>query len=120
VLEPIVESIFDVNSFGYRPGKSAHDAIAVTRTRCWQYDWVVEFDIKDLFDNIDHKLLMKALRRHCDCKWILLYVQRWLEAPLQNCDGSIILRDRGTPQGGDGTFKLRIINPCSTFPRCLT
>jgi RNA-directed DNA polymerase len=100
VLEPIVESIFDVNSFGYRPGKSAHDAIAVTRTRCWQYDWVVEFDIKGLFDNIDHKLLMKALRRHCDCKWILLYVQRWLEAPLQNCDGSIILRDRGTPQGG--------------------
>lgn len=78
-LEPILESIFDENSFGYRPGKSAHDAIAVTRTRCWQYDWVVEFDIKGLFDNINHDLLMKALRHHCDCKWILLYVERWLK-----------------------------------------
>lgn len=97
-LEPILESIFDENSFGYRPGKSAHDAIAVTRTRCWQYDWVVEFDIKGLFDNINHDLLMKALRQHCDCKWILLYVERWLKAPLQNSDGNIMMRDKGTPQ----------------------
>lgn len=100
VLEPILETIFDENSFGYRPGKSAHDAIAVTRARCWHYDWVVEFDIKGLFDNISHDLLLKALRRHCNCKWILLYVERWLKAPLQNSDGNILLRDKGTPQGG--------------------
>jgi RNA-directed DNA polymerase len=100
VLEPLLEPIFDENSFGYRPGKSAHDAIAITRTRCWKYDWVVEFDIKGLFDNIDHNLLMKALRYHCDCKWILLYVERWLKAPLQNPDGSTVMREKGTPQGG--------------------
>jgi RNA-directed DNA polymerase len=100
VLEPLLDPIFDENSFGYRPGKSAHDAIAVTRKRCWEFDWVVEFDIKGLFDNIDHELLMKALRHHCDCKWILLYVERWLKAPLIDTEGNIILRDKGTPQGG--------------------
>ena len=100
MLEPMLEPIFDENSFGYRPNKSAHDALAITRQRCWKYDWVVEFDIKGLFDNIDHELLMKALCHHCDCKWILLYVERWLKVPLQNIDGSIITRDRGTPQGG--------------------
>lgn len=100
LLEPILEPVFDENSFGYRPGKSAHDAIALTRTRCWQYDWVVEFDIRGLFDNIDHALLMKALRHHCDCRWILLYVERWLTAPLQQQDGGLTARDRGTPQGG--------------------
>ncbi len=100
ILEPMLEAIFDENSFGYRPNKSAHDAIAVTRTRCWKNDWVVEFDIKGLFDNIDHNLLMKALRQHCNCKWILLYVERWLKVPLQNKDGSLVTRDKGTPQGG--------------------
>jgi RNA-directed DNA polymerase len=99
-LEPTLELIFDENSFGYRPKKSAHDAIEVTRTRCWKYDWVVEFDIKGLFDNLDHKMLMKALRHHCDCKWILLYVERWLVAPLQDKDGNVTMRTRGTPQGG--------------------
>ena len=100
MLEPLLEPVFDENSFGYRPRKSAHDAIAVTRMRCWEYDWVVEFDIKGLFDNIDHKLLLKALRYHCDCKWILLYVERWLKAPLQDREGNIDMRDKGTPQGG--------------------
>jgi RNA-directed DNA polymerase len=99
-LEPILEPIFDENSFGYRPGRSAHDAIAITRKRCWRYDWVVEFDIRGLFDNIDHDLLMKALRHHCDCRWVLLYVERWLKAPLKQCDGSLMARDKGTPQGG--------------------
>lgn len=84
ILEPLLEPVFDENSFGYRPGRSAHDAIAITRGRCWKYDWIVEFDIKGLFDNIDHALLMKALRHHCDCKWILLYSERWLKAPLQD------------------------------------
>lgn len=100
VLEPILEPIFNENSFGYRPNKSAHDAVAITRQRCWKYDWVVEFDIKALFDNIDHDLLMKALRQHCKNKWILLYVERWLKAPLENKEGKLIARDRGTPQGG--------------------
>jgi len=100
VLEPMLEPIFDDDSFGYRPKRSAHDAIAITRERCWKYDWVVEFDIKGLFDNIDHTLLLKALRKHCDCKWILLYVQRWLTAPMQDKGGNLIARSRGTPQGG--------------------
>jgi RNA-directed DNA polymerase len=99
VLEPRLEPVFDEDSFGYRPGRSALDAIAVTRKRCWYYDWVVEFDIRGLFDNIRHDLLMKALRRHCDCRWILLYVERWLKAPLRQQDGSLVTRDRGTPQG---------------------
>lgn len=98
-LEPILESIFDENSFGYRPGKSAHDAIAITRTRCWKYDWVVEFDIKGLFDNLNHNFLMKALRHHCDNKWILLYVERWLKAPLED-KGNRTIRNQGTPQVG--------------------
>tara|TARA_A100000171_G_scaffold41456_1_gene42271 strand:- start:781 stop:1749 length:969 start_codon:yes stop_codon:yes gene_type:complete len=100
LLEPILDPIFDDNSFGYRPRKSAHDAIEVTRTRCWQYDWVVEYDIQGLFDNIDHQLLLKALRHHCDCKWILLYVERWLTVSLQTQEGTLIVRDKGTPQGG--------------------
>jgi RNA-directed DNA polymerase len=100
VLEPILDPVFDDNSFGYRPGRSAHDAVAITRQRCWQYDWVVEFDIKGLFDNIDHELLMKALRHHCKIRWVLLYVERWLKAPLQNSSGEFIPRDVGTPQGG--------------------
>lgn len=100
VLEPLLEPVFDDNSFGYRPGKSAHDAIAITRKRCWQFDWVVEFDIRGLFDNIDHERLLKALRHHCRCRWVLLYVERWLKAPLQLADGSCTPRDKGTPQGG--------------------
>lgn len=100
VLNPILEPVFDENSFGYRPGKSAHDAIAITRKRCWRYDWVVEFDIRGLFDNIDHDLLMRALRHHCNCRWVLLYAERWLKAPLKQPDGSLSERHKGTPQGG--------------------
>lgn len=100
VLEPQLDPLFDEDSYGYRPKKSAHDAIAVTRKRCWENDWVVEFDIKALFDNISHDLLMKALRKHCDCKWVLLYVERWLKAPLQEQNGMIVERNQGTPQGG--------------------
>lgn len=100
MLEPILEPVFDEDSYGYRPGKSAHDAIAVTRKRCWRYDWVVEFDIRGLFDNIRHDMLMKAVRRHCDCPWMLLYIERWLTAPLKQQDGSLTARDQGTPQGG--------------------
>jgi RNA-directed DNA polymerase len=99
VLEPILEPVFDEDSFGYRPGRSALDAVEVTRKRCWYYDWVVEFDIRGLFDNIRHDLLMKALRHHCDCRWVLLYIERWLKAPLRQQDGSLVARHKGTPQG---------------------
>ncbi len=100
VLEPQIDPHFHADSYGYRPGKSAHQAIEVTRKRCWWHDWVLEFDIRGLFDNIDHGLLMKAVRRHTDCKWVLLYIERWLTALMQNEDGSLCRRDRGTPQGG--------------------
>lgn len=99
-LEPKVEPHFYEDSYGYRPGKSAHQAIDVTRQRCWRYDWVFEFDIRGLFDNIDHELLMKAVRKHTDCKWTILYIQRWLTAPMQMQDGALKARETGTPQGG--------------------
>jgi len=100
VLEPILEPVFHEDSYGYRPERSAHDAIAVVRTRNWEYDWVVEFDIKGLFDNIDHDLLMRALRKHCQTPWVLLYVERWLKAPMETHEGELIERTKGTPQGG--------------------
>jgi RNA-directed DNA polymerase len=99
-FEPLVEPIFHPDSYGYRPGKSAIDAVRVTRTRCWRHDWVLEFDIKGLFDNIDHELLMKAVRKHTDCPWVILYIERWLTAPFQMKDGSRKERISGTPQGG--------------------
>lgn len=99
-LEPILEEYFHSDSYGYRPGKSAREAIGVARQRCWRYDWVLDLDIKGFFDNIDHDLLMRAVRKHTDCKWVLLYIERWLKAPAQLADGSLINRDKGTPQGG--------------------
>ena len=99
-LEPELEPHFHEDSYGYRPGKSAHDALAQTRKRCWRYDWVLDLDIKGFFDNIDHELLMRAVRRHTNCKWILLYVDRWLKAPVQLLDGSLQQPQKGTPQGG--------------------
>ncbi len=99
-FEPVVEPCFLPDSYGYRPGKSAINAVAVTRERCWRYDWLIEFDIKGLFDNIDHELLMRAVRKHTDCKWLLLYIERWLKAPFQMQDGRIVERNTGTPQGG--------------------
>lgn len=100
VLEPLLDPIFDEDSYGYRPNRCAHDAIAITRRRCWRYDFVIEFDIKGLFDNIDHALLIKALKKHCNCKWVLLYVERWLKAPMQDKEGNIVARTSGVPQGG--------------------
>jgi group II intron reverse transcriptase/maturase len=100
MIEPIVDPVFHEDSYGYRPGKSAKQAIAETRKRCWQYDWVVEFDIKAAFDQIDHALLMKAVRSHIKDDWILLYIERWLTAPFETADGVSLPRTRGTPQGG--------------------
>lgn len=99
-LEPKLEVHFHEDSYGYRPGKSAIDAVGVARQRCWRYDWVLDLDIKGFFDNIDHDLLMRAVRKHTDCKWVLLYIERWLKAPVQVGDGTLIPRDKGTPQGG--------------------
>ena len=100
MFEPTVEPAFLPDSYGYRPGKSALDAIETTRKRCWQYSWVLEFDIKGMFDNIDHELLLRAVRKHTECKWMILYIERWLKAPLQLTDGTLVERTRGTPQGG--------------------
>lgn len=100
VIEPILDPIFLADSYGYRPNKSALDAVGATRERCWKYDWVLEFDIKGLFDNIDHELLLRAVRKHITCKWALLYIERWLKAPMVQEDGTTIERSRGTPQGG--------------------
>jgi len=99
-MEPEWEPHFHEDSYGYRPGKSAIQAVGVTRKRCWRYNWLLEFDIKGAFDNIDHELLMKAVKTYTTERWVLLYLQRWLEAPFQQKDGSIIRRERGTPQGG--------------------
>ena len=100
VLEPEVERVFHPDSYGYRPGKSAHQALARARERCWRNDWVVDLDIKGFFDNIDHTLMMKALRRHTQENWVLLYVERWLKAEVALPDGRREARVRGTPQGG--------------------
>ena len=99
-IEPNIEPHFLKDSYGYRPNKSALDAVGVTRGRCWRYDWVLEFDIKGLFDNIPHDLLLKAVRKHVSCNWALLYVERWLTAPMCLPDGITIQRDTGVPQGG--------------------
>ena len=100
VFEPGVEPYFHPDSYGYRPGKSALQAVGVTRQRCWQYDYVLEFDIKGLFDAIDHTLLMRAVDKHTDCRWVRLYIERWLHAPFQQVDGGLVERSSGTPQGG--------------------
>ena len=99
-FEPLVEPYFHPDSYGYRPGKAAIDALTITRQRCWEYNWVLEFDIKGLFDNIDHELLMKAVKKHTDNPWVILYIQRWLKTPFQLPDGTVKERVKGTPQGG--------------------
>src|ERR1700752_3644698 len=99
VIEPTLDSVFLADSYGYRPRKSALDAVGVTRERCWKYDWVLEFDIRGLFDNLPHDLLLKAVRKHIKCKWALLYIERWLTAPMEK-EGLSIERTQGTPQGG--------------------
>jgi len=99
LIEPDMEAIFLPDSYGYRPGKSALQAVGVTRERCWKHDWVLEFDIKGLFDNIEHTLVLKAVRKHVTCRWAVLYIERWLMAPMER-DGVRMARMRGTPQGG--------------------
>ena len=99
-LEPLIEPHFHPDSYGYRPGKSAIDAVGAARKRCLRYDYVIDLDVKGFFDNLDHELMIKALRRHTDSKWILLYIERWLKASAKNVDGMLSQRICGTPQGG--------------------
>jgi group II intron reverse transcriptase/maturase len=99
-LEPLLEPLFHEDSYGYRPGRSAINAIRKARQRCWRYDWVVDIDIKSFFDSIDHELLLRAVRKHTKYSWVLLYVERWLKAPAMLEDGRLESRDKGTPQGG--------------------
>ena len=98
-LESRVEPVFHPDSYGYRPGRSALDAVAVCRQRCWKKDWVIDFDVQGFFDNVRHDLIVKAVKAHTDAPWVLLYVKRWLTAPMQQPDGTLLQRDRGTPQG---------------------
>jgi len=98
-LEPEVEPVFHPGSYGYRPGRSALDAVGVCRERCWRSDWVLDMDIQSFFDSVPWQLVLKAVARHTDQRWILLYVERWLKAPLQLEDGTLVERERGTPQG---------------------
>lgn len=99
VLEGLVEPIFHRDSYGYRPRRGALDAVAVTRKRCWAQDWVVDLDIQAFFDSVPHDLMVKAVAAHTQQRWVLLYVQRWLQAPMQMPDGTLVARRKGTPQG---------------------
>jgi len=99
LLEEKLEPIFHPDSYGYRPGRSAHDALAATRRRCWKQDWVLDLDVRAFFDSVPHDLLLKAVAHHTDERWVLLYIKRWLTAPMQMPDGTLTARDKGTPQG---------------------
>lgn len=105
ILDGILEPIFHKDSYGYRTGKSSHDALSITRKRCWQYDWGVEFDIKGCFDNISHQLLDRAIQKHDMPKWVKLYIGRWLKAPVIDESGKTVERIKGIPQGG-------VVSPC--------
>ena len=94
-FEPLVEPYFHQDSYGYRPNKSALDAVGKTRQRCCKYNWVIDLDIKGFFDNLDHELVMRAVRKHTDSQWIQLYIERWLKAPAQMQDGTIITSEKG-------------------------
>jgi RNA-directed DNA polymerase len=99
-LEPLVEPHFHPDSYGYRPKKSALQAVGVARGRCWRFNWVVDLDIQGFFDNLDHALVMRAVGKYTDCRWVHLYIERWLKAPAQSKDGTLTVRAKGTPQGG--------------------
>jgi RNA-directed DNA polymerase len=99
-LEPEVDPVFHADSYGYRPGKSALDAVGQARQRCWRYDWVLDLDIKAFFDNLDQSLLLRAVKKHASQQWMVLYIERWLKAPVQDETGRLVPREKGTPQGG--------------------
>ena len=98
-LEPVVEPKFHHDSYGYRPNKSALDAVATARRRCLERGWVIDLDLRKFFDTLDHTLVLEMLKKHTSCKWIILYVERWLQAPIQLPDGTVEERKTGSPQG---------------------
>lgn len=98
-LEPLVEPRFHPDSYGYRPKRSAHDALEVCRRRCWKYDWVIDLDVWQFFDQVPWDLVVKAVAAVTDARWVLLYVKRWLAAAVQYPDGTLAERAKGTPQG---------------------
>src|ERR1022692_2799451 len=99
-LEPGIDPLFHPDSYGYRPGKSGLDAVGQARQRCWRYDWILDLDIKGFFDNIPQDLLLRAVKKHAKEKWMVLYIERWLKAPVQEEDGQLVPWGKGTPQGG--------------------
>lgn len=98
-IEAVVEPKFHPDSYGYRPGKSQIDAVGACRERCWRYDWVVEFDLRKFFDTVPHDRVLAAVEANTDLPWVVLYVRRWLTAPIQRPDGHLAQRGCGTPQG---------------------
>ena len=108
-LEGKVEAIFHSDSYGYRPGRSPEDAVEVCRRRCWKRDWVIDLDIKKFFDSVPWDLVVKAVEVNTDLPWVVLYVKRWLQAPVQQADGTMLMRDRGTPQGQWPCFKVIVV-----------
>jgi hypothetical protein len=102
--------VFHPDSYGYRPGRSALDAVGTARKRCWDADWVIDLDIKSFFDSLDHDLVERAVAHHTDLGWVRLYIARWLRAPVQRADGTIEERTKGTPQGGVVTPPTQLSN----------
>jgi RNA-directed DNA polymerase len=99
LLEARLERVFHRDSYGCRPGRSAHQALAACRRRCWEKDWVLDIDVRAFFDSVPHSLLLKAVAHHTSERWVLLCISRWLKAPIQMPDGTIVPREKGTPQG---------------------
>lgn len=98
-LKVKAETLFHDDSYGYRPGRSAIDAVGACRQRCWKTNWVIDLDIQKFFDSVSWDLMLKAVGANTDLPWVMLYVRRWLQAPVQLPDGTLQQRDRGTPQG---------------------
>ena len=120
LLEERLEPIFHPDSYGYRPGRSAHDALAVTRRRCWKQAWVLDLDIRRFFDSVPHDLLLKAVAHRTRARWVLLYIERWLKAPMQMPDGTMVARERGTPQGSPISRLLANVFTTYAFDRWMT
>ena len=112
-----MEPLFHVDSYGYRPGKSAIDAVRTARQRCWRFDWVLDLDVRSYFDSIDWELMLKAVRTHTDCPWVLLYIERWLKAPVQMEDGSVVPRTAGHRKVGSSVPSWQICS-CTTPSTC--
>lgn len=119
-LEPEVDPHFHPDSYGYRPAKSALDAVGQARQRCWRNDWVLDLDIRAFFDNLDQSLLMRAVKKHASQRWMVLYIERWLKAPVERENGELVPRQKGTPQGGVASPLLANLFLHYAFDRWMT